>query len=86
VIELYHAESCPYCAKVRLFMEKQSIPYVSKPVPLRGDSPLKAELKSIGGKTQVPYLVDPERGMKMYESDDIIDYLTEHYVSKNTSF
>lgn len=28
---------------------------------------------------QVPYLVDTRREMAMYESDDIVEYLEEHY-------
>ncbi len=81
MIELYHAERCPYCVKVRYFLEVESIPYVSKPVPLGSAStPLKEELMRLGGKTQVPFLVDPEKGMKMYESDEIIEHLTKYYV------
>jgi glutathione S-transferase len=53
---------------------------VLKPVVLgSSSSPVKEELKKLGGKTQVPYLVDPERNVKMYESDDIIAYVEEHY-------
>ena len=33
----------------------------------------------LGGKTQVPFLVDPEKGVQMYESSDIIAYLDENY-------
>ena len=32
-----------------------------------------------GGKAQFPYLVDPNTGVEMYESLDIIDYLFETY-------
>ncbi len=82
MIELYHAERCPYCVKVRVFLEQQGIAYVSKPVPMgSASSGLKEELRKLGGKTQVPYLVDPERNVKMYESDDIIAYVTEHYTA-----
>ena len=81
MIELYHAERCPYCVKVRYFMEMESIAYVSKPVPLgSGSTALKEELMRLGGKTQVPFLVDPEKGVTMYESDDIIDHLKKHYL------
>ncbi len=77
MIELYVAEMCPFCAKVRYFLEQKGIAYILKPVPLRGgDSPYREELKQIGGKIQVPFLVDPEKQVKMYESDDIIEYLT----------
>lgn len=80
MIEIYLAERCPFCVKVRVYMEQKGIPYVLKPVVLgSASSSLKEELKRLGGKTQVPYLVDPERGVKMYESDDIIAYVEEHY-------
>ena len=36
-----------------------------------------AELIEKGGKMQVPFLVDSERGVSMYESSDIIDHLRE---------
>ena len=32
-----------------------------------------------GGRAQFPYLVDVNRKVSMYESDDIINYLSEHY-------
>ena len=34
-----------------------------------------------GGKQQVPYLIDEARGIEMYESEDIVDYLREHYAN-----
>ena len=36
-------------------------------------------LEDAGGKMVVPYLVDPNRDVAMYESDDIIDYLYDTY-------
>ena len=32
-----------------------------------------------GGKAQFPYLIDPNTGRELYESDDIIDYLYAEY-------
>jgi len=32
-----------------------------------------------GGEDQIPYLVDTQRGVTMYESDDIVEYLEAHY-------
>ncbi len=32
-----------------------------------------------GGKAQFPYFVDPNTGVEMYESDEIVAYLFEHY-------
>jgi len=37
------------------------------------------EMENIGGKDQVPFLVDHQRGVEMYKSDDIVDYFEEHY-------
>jgi len=44
-------------------------------------SPKRTELASRGGKVQVPYLIDPNTGREMYESDDIIVYLAKEYGS-----
>lgn len=33
----------------------------------------------MGGKKQFPYMVDPNTGTSMYESDDIISYLFDTY-------
>lgn len=37
-----------------------------------------AELLEKGGMTQVPFLIDTEKEVSMYESSDIIDYIREH--------
>lgn len=42
------------------------------------DEAAKTELIEKGGKQQVPFLVDSERDVSMYESSDIIDYMREH--------
>ena len=42
------------------------------------DETALAELLEKGGKQQVPFLVDTETGVSMYESSDIIDYIREH--------
>lgn len=79
MIELYQSEGCPFCVKVRVAFEQMGVPYVSKSMPLRVSSVFKEELIKLGGKSQVPFLFDPERSVKMYESDDIIAYVQEHY-------
>ncbi len=83
MIELYFDEGCPYCVKVLEFFKREKIEFISKRISLYGSSPLKEELRRLGGKTQVPYLVDPEKNVKMYESDDIIEYVRENYVRHN---
>lgn len=38
-----------------------------------------AALMDKGGKTQVPFLEDTDRGVSMYESADIIEYIHKQY-------
>ena len=62
MIELYHAERCPYCVKVRYFMEVESIPYISKPVPLGSASTPLKECPSVG--EMFTCAIDIETGAK----------------------
>jgi glutathione S-transferase len=79
MLELYQFEACPYCAKVRSVMTELELDYITRNVP-RG-SHKRDFLQELGGKQQVPFLVDQDRGVKMYESEDIITYLRENYGS-----
>ena len=45
--------------------------------PVRGGR--REALEEMGGKIQVPYLIDPNAGVAMYESSDIIDHLRQTY-------
>ena len=74
-IILFHKWQCPYCRKVRDFMEEKGIE-----IPLKDiteSSEIAGELISIGGKRQVPCLVID--GKPIYESSDIIAWLDENY-------
>ncbi len=42
------------------------------------DEAARLELIEKGGKQQVPFLVDTDKGVSMYESSDIIDYIREN--------
>lgn len=69
---LYKMEGCPYCEKVLNALQEKNMTFksldISDPVNLD-------ELLILGGEQQVPFLVDTEHNAKMYESDDIIEYL-----------
>ena len=54
------------------FLEKENIKYRKIDI---SDKDSENSLVQIGGKRQVPFLVDTERNIQMYESDDIIEYL-----------
>ncbi|MCK6555559.1 glutathione S-transferase N-terminal domain-containing protein [Candidatus Binatia bacterium] len=76
-LELYNMEGSPYCRKVRETLTELDLVHLVHNVP-KG-SPKRRELERRGGKVMVPYLIDPNRGEEMYESDDIVSYLRKHY-------
>jgi len=73
ILVLYHKMSCPFCKKVRDYLEE-----IGKTIPMKAidqDPKAKEELLHLGGKAQVPCLfID---GAPLYESGDIIEYLKE---------
>ena len=72
MVDLYMMESCPYCKKVIRFMEENNI---SGNMIDISDPASEEALIKLGGKRQVPFLVDKDRNIQMYESMDIIEYL-----------
>jgi glutathione S-transferase len=77
-LELYHFEACPFCRKVREVLSELDLEYVSRPCT-KGEGENRAFVRSKGGKEQFPFLVDPNTGAEMFESEDIIDYLAKTY-------
>lgn len=79
-LTLYHFRACPFCIKVRRAMFKMSLP-IAKKSAAQG-SPYRTELEQGGGRVKVPCLrIDQADGTSqwMYESNDIIAYLRQHY-------
>lgn len=72
MLDLYILETCPYCRKVMSFMEEKGIKYNKVDITNRAS---EEALIKMGGKRQVPFLVDNDRNIQMYESADIIEYL-----------
>lgn len=73
---LYWRPTCPYSHKVLDAAQTLGLTFEKKDIAERA---IAQELIQRGGKQQVPYLVDTERSVEMYESMDIIAYLEEHY-------
>ena len=69
---LYKMEGCPYCDKVIKHLNEHGVAYramdVSDPVNMD-------ELLHLGGEDQVPFFVDTDHNVKMYESDKIIEFV-----------
>ena len=72
MLELFILESCPYCIKVMDFLNKKNMKYRKIDI---SNKESEASLIQIGGKRPVPFLVDTDRNIQMYESNDIIEYL-----------
>ncbi|QWC19301.1 glutathione S-transferase N-terminal domain-containing protein [Halorubrum sp. 2020YC2] len=85
MLELYQSEGCPHSATVRETLSELGVSYVAHNPRLPGDvggdvtnEVTHGELTAVGDD-QIPYLVDTDRGVTMYESDDIVEYLEEHH-------
>ncbi|PWZ04459.1 hypothetical protein Zm00014a_028349 [Zea mays] len=77
-IEIYEFEGCPFCRKVREMVTVLDLDVLFYPCPQKGPT-FRPKVLEMGGKKQFPYMVDPNTGVAMYESDDIIKYLADTY-------
>jgi len=77
-LELYEFEACPYCRLVREALTELDLDAMIFPAP-HGGKRFRPRVAKLGGRTQFPFLVDPNTGRSMYESADIIEYLYEQY-------
>lgn len=77
-LELYEFEGCPFCRKVREALSILDLGAVIYPCP-KGGPTYRPRVRERGGKELFPYLVDPNSGAAMYESDDIVAYLFLRY-------
>ena len=72
MLELFILENCPYCKKVMSYMNENNIAYNKIDISNKAS---EESLIKIGGKRQVPFLIDKDRNIQMYESNDIIEYV-----------
>ena len=77
MINLYYLSTCPYCKKVIDFLDSSNIEYRLLDIDEQENF---NKLMKIGKKRQVPFIVDTNTGNVMYESADIIDYLSKEYL------
>lgn len=77
MINLYYLSTCPYCKKVIDFLDSSNIEY--KLLDINEQENFN-KLMKIGKKRQVPFIVETNTGNVMYESADIIDYLSKEYL------
>lgn len=75
---LYEFEACPFCRRVREALTRLDLEVEVRPCP-KGGTRYRAEVESLGGKLQFPFLVDPNAGQRMYESREIVAHLDREY-------
>ncbi len=74
-------EASPFCKIVRERLNELEIPHIAKNCA-RGSSK-RQELFEKTGTFQVPFIEDPNTGVNMFESADILRYLDEEYTFKS---
>ena len=81
MLELYQFEQCPYCKKVREKLTELNLDFICRNVK-KGTEKRKI-LNTLGGKDQVPLLIDMDNKVIMYESDRIVEFLEANYKEKS---
>jgi glutathione S-transferase len=78
LLELYDIEASPYCRKVREALSILDLQAMIYPCPREGKR-FRPVVQSRGGKQRFPWFVDPNSGISLYESDEIVKYLFQTY-------
>ncbi len=79
MLRIYQTTFCPYCIYVRQELQRLGLEEDTdfNLIDANHGSLHREELLALGGKSQVPFLVDGD--VKMYESTDIVSYLNKKY-------
>ncbi|HEX8591564.1 MAG TPA: glutathione S-transferase N-terminal domain-containing protein [Candidatus Paceibacterota bacterium] len=73
---LYVRTGCPFCGRVLKTGESLGIEFQKRNI---ADPGIEDELVARGGRCRVPYLIDEEESVEMYESQRIIDHLHRRF-------
>ena len=76
MLTLYYRPTCVFCRQVLAVIDRMQLEVELKDIE---DSAVMAELVSLGGEAQVPYLVDTAHAVSLYESDAIVVHLQTKY-------
>lgn len=78
LLELYEREDCPFCRLVRETLTELDLDAMIYPCPAGGKR-FRSVMQKLGGQQKYPFLVDPNTGTHLYESDAIVDHLWRTY-------
>jgi glutathione S-transferase len=76
MLTLYVRHGCGYSARVLEAGKELELDFELKYIE---DDDIAQELEDRGGEVQVPYLIDDEQGVELYESDTIVQYLHHRF-------
>ena len=76
-LTLYRLQACPFCERVVRRLDELGVEYESRFVEPRHSD--RDVVKRISGKRTVPAIVDPNTGVTMSESANIVSYLETTY-------
>jgi glutathione S-transferase len=76
-LELYSFEASPFCRIVREALSSLELSYLLHNVAR--NSPRRDAFAARSGRMMVPWLVDPNTGVEMFESAEIVAYLEATY-------
>ena len=76
MLTLYYKPTCAFSRRVMAVIDRLELEVEMKNV---AEADFKAELEEFGGRSQTPFFVDTDNDVKMYESDDIVNYLQTNY-------
>lgn len=76
-ITLYRLQACPFCERVVRTLQERSVPYESRFVEARHSR--RDVVKRLTGKRTVPAIDDPNTGVTMSESANIVEFLETTY-------
>ena len=76
MITLYYRPTCMFSRQVMAVLDRLNLEAELKNID---EEAVAAELLATGGKQQVPYLVDTDHDIAMYESDAIVLFLQKTY-------
>ena len=81
MLTLYYKPTCAFCRRVIAVIDRLELNVEMKNIAEEG---IVEELIALGGKQQTPFLVDTEKSVMLYESDDIVNHLQSNYGKEST--
>ena len=76
---LYEYDASPFCKRVREMINLLDLTVEYRPCPSARQGTFSDDLYRRTRRRTVPYLIDPNTGEEMFESNDIIEYLLTTY-------